>query len=154
MPLNKRIYQSKLNLTLGTKYTSINNLEQRVNTFSINYPKVDSYFSDMTENQVKNGGMYHNMTDVTGTYRFIDVESIKIVVISKSEQSQFDFGVQLSLFSTYHNDWINKNWKYGAIVFGAFFFLYCIYLYYSYKRKIDARNYTDFDEDASESNLD
>jgi len=85
MPLNKRIYQSKLNLTLGTKYTSINNLEQRVNTFSINYPKVESYFSDMTESQVKNGGMYHNMTDVTGTYRFIDVESIKIVVISKSE---------------------------------------------------------------------
>jgi len=37
--------------------------------------------------------MFHNLTDITGTYRFIDVESIKIVVISKSQYSQFDFGV-------------------------------------------------------------
>ena len=65
MPLNRRIYQSKLNLTLDTKFTSIANLEQRVNTFSINYPKVDNYFSDMTENQISRGGSFHNLTDIT-----------------------------------------------------------------------------------------
>jgi len=98
--------------------------------------------------------MFHNLTDITRTYRFIDVESIKIVVISKSAYSRFDFGVQLSLFSTYNNEMVHKYWKYGAIAFSVLFFFYCIYLYFSYKRKIDQRNYTDFDEDASESNFD
>jgi len=49
---------------------------------------------------------------------------------------------------------VHKYWKYGAIAFSVLFFFYCIYLYFSYKRKIDQRNYTDFDEDASESNFD
>lgn len=138
MPLNKRIYASKLNLdSLSTKFTSTSNLEQRVNTFSINYPLVDSYFSDMTESQQKNGGVFHNLTDITRTYRFIDVESIKIVVISKSDYSTFDFGVQLSLFSTYNNEMVHKYWSYGAIAFSLFFLFYCVYLYFSYKRKID-----------------
>lgn len=98
---------------------------------------MDNYFADMNEITQKNGGIFHNLTDITRSYRFIDVESIKIVVISKSEHSSFDFGVQLSLFSTYNNEMVHKYWKYGAIAFSLFFLLYCVYLYISYRRKVD-----------------
>ena len=151
MPLNQHIYQSKLSLkSLWTRFSSISNVDSNVNSFFIGYPKVTSYFTDLTEHQESIGKPFHNLTDIVRQYRFEDVNKIKVVVTSKSEFSQFDFAVQLSLFSTYHNFLVKKYWKFGALGLGVLFLIYCCHLFVTYKRKTDDRNYQDMDEEYEE----
>lgn len=64
------------------------------------------------------GGEYHNVSDILRQYAFEGVDKVNIVVIGQSEFSQFDIGVQVSLFPTSIKHIFEDHWGYFA--FGLF----------------------------------
>ena len=111
-----------------------NKLADYVNyyTLSLIYPEKESFYAGMTDHMKIIGMPYHNVSDILYQYRFEDVDQINIVVLGKSDKTKFDFGIQLSLFSTYQTKLLNEYWKYGAIIFIVMFVVYCIVLVRTY----------------------
>ena len=81
------------------------------------------------------GGEYHNVSDVLRQYAFEGVDKINIVVIGQSELSQFDIGVQVSLFPTTLNHLFQDHWGYFALGLFCLLALYLVVLTIMYKLK-------------------
>ena len=83
----------------------------------------------------KVGGPYHNVSDIMRQYAFEGVDRINVVVIGQNDYSQFDMGVQLSLFSTHNTHLFEENWGYFALGLFALLALYFLVLtlVYTYK---------------------
>jgi hypothetical protein len=65
------------------------------------YPAFADSYSDLNKHQIETGKPFHNISDIVKQYKFENVEKVTLIVIGKSKKSNFDFGVQLTLFSTY-----------------------------------------------------
>ena len=58
----------------------------------------------------------------------------------------FDFGVQLSLFSTFNSNLMIRYERIIAVGLVGIFLIYCVVLYRSYKRKMNGASYVNLDE--------
>ena len=98
----------------------------------------------MSDHLKKVGGEYHNVSDVMRQYAFEGVDKINIVVIGQSEESQFDIGLQVSLFPTPVLHVFQDYWGYFALGLFILLGLYFMILSIMYGVKSNQKGYQEF----------
>jgi Ca2+/Na+ antiporter len=86
------------------------------------------------------------MSDIRQQFKFENTEKVKLLVIGRSDKSVFDLGIQLSLFSTYNSNLITRYERGAAMGLLFLFLIYTIYLFRSYRRKMDTSQYQEMIE--------
>ena len=119
----------------------------RFETFELRYPYINSTYRDLTPHQIQMGRPFHNVSDIVQQYKFKNVNSVRIVVLGQSKHSNFDLGIQLSLFSTYSQNLMEKYQKSIAVGLLLIFLMYCGLLVRNYRRKMDDKKYQEFDDE-------
>lgn len=76
---------------------------------------------------------------------------INVVIISRSEFSEFDIGIQLSLLESSSRRQLMSIKMAVANIFGIGIVIYCFCLCRSYRRKVDITVYSDWSDNEDDS---
>lgn len=68
-------------------------------TIVYDIPKKTNVFSGIEASSIDKGEPYHNSSDISRRYVFNKIRRLHVVALGKSENSQFDFSVSISVLS-------------------------------------------------------